>query len=570
VLLRRGKIYYCRVWVPLELRNLLGRAELKKSLHTANRTEAKTAAVALIHKTETAFFRMRVGMLTNKELEVLTAELIGDFTGVVEEFRGQRKKVDDFILTAKIPIGLDINFGGYELIDSILNYSRSREDVKTLEDRFKCIDNGLENELQTGCFSDETRWLARKLIRDQGLDVVLPPDDWFNINEDSWSDEPPADFGRLCETVVHAMRYNYSVAAEIGLSQKDTPRQHRIASIIEAAKPKPKLSDLWTAYCKAKLAKKSWRVKTAKKNQDTYDEAIKILGDRELTDYSQELVNTYSIMLQKINSAGTVTGKLELFSSIFKYALENAESQELWKIRGNPFSKKQVTDNVPASEKKRRPYTTEDLHYLMSGLLKVRKLVEPHRFFVPLIALYSGMRQEEICQLRCADIDVEDKIDIFRIKHCPEHRQEVKARNVRTCPVHPMLKALGFMAYVEQQRNNKQDRLFSTLDYNTKGWTGKIRSWWNEQFQKKHVKDTVRKSFHSLRGTMINQFKQQGLYKNANDRMVMQSMIGHEDDDVTGVHYEENYPITEKYKLMRKLNFGINPALVEALAQKPY
>jgi len=328
-------------------------------------------------------------MLTDRELEVLAAELIGEFTGAIGKFRGQRQKVDDIILDAKIPQGLNFNFGGYELFDKILNYSRSREDIKGFEQRFKCIEQGLEDELQTGCFSDATRMLARSLAREKGLDVNLPPDEWFNENGETWDVEPPADFGRLCETIVQAMQYNYSVAAEIGLSRKNTLLQQSVAARIEAAKPKPKLSDLWQTYRRYKLAKGSWGANTERKNQDTFDETVKILGDKELADYTQDDSIIYLSVLEKNgNSAGTRSGKIATLSSIFRYALKTPESTDRWRVRGNPFTEMQAEDNIPVNEKK-IPYTADDIHGLLTGLLAVRKLVEPHRFWVPLIALYK-------------------------------------------------------------------------------------------------------------------------------------------------------------------------------------
>ena len=199
---------------------------------------------------------------------------------------------------------------------------------------------------------------------------------------------------------------------------------------------------------------------------------------------------------------------------------------------------------VPATDADKRPkvpYSDDDLIKLLTGLLSVRKRVEPHRFWVPLVALYTGMRQSEICQLRVSDIE-NDGIVVFRIRHNPTMRQTTKARKHRTCPVHPMLKRLGFMDYLEQQRVAGHDRVFPTLTYSTgKGWTGKIRTWWNETFQAGLLEDTAGKSFHSLRKSFINQFKQSGLYETYSDRSVVQSMVGHDEDDVTGEYYETHY-----------------------------
>ena len=318
MLLRRGKLYYCRLFVPLELREIIGRAELKKSLRTSDRKEAKAAAAALVHKAETAFVRMRMGMLTERELETIAGQLIADFTGAIAEHRGQRKSIYDFVSSGKIPHGIDINFGGFDLMDNTLTYIKSADAVQALSESYNGHVKSLEAELQTWLFSDSTRMLARRLKAENDLKIDVPSLEWFNENEDAWFTPPPADFGRLCETVVSALIDSFSVGEELALAKRDTALQQRVTARIEAARIRPKLSDLWAAYCKFKQVKGKWSEKTAQKNQDTFDEAVKILGDVELTDYSQNMALDYLNALEKNgNSAATRTGKVETSPRIF-------------------------------------------------------------------------------------------------------------------------------------------------------------------------------------------------------------------------------------------------------------
>nr|WP_281416936.1 site-specific integrase [Geoanaerobacter pelophilus] len=197
-------------------------------------------------------------------------------------------------------------------------------------------------------------------------------------------------------------------------------------------------------------------------------------------------------------------------------------------------------------------------------------MVEPHRLWVPLIALYSGMRQNEICQLRVDDIEQEGKVLVFRIRHNPALRQKTKNKKSRKCPVHPMLVKLGFLKFLETQKNNGSDRLFSTLSYSEgKDWTGRIRTWWNETYQVKYVEDTTEKSFHSMRKNFIDWFRQNKMYDKASDRAVIQSMVGHDrGKDVTGEHYETAFPSEVQYSMLKKLDYGFPVDLVARLAAK--
>jgi integrase len=69
--------------------------------------------------------------------------------------------------------------------------------------------------------------------------------------------------------------------------------------------------------------------------------------------------------------------------------------------------------------------------------------------WVPLVALYGGLRQGEVCQLRVTDIEKVDGVDVFRVRPSIEDGTRVKTKNARrTVPVHPVLIALGFLDYV--------------------------------------------------------------------------------------------------------------------------
>lgn len=608
--LKRGNIFYVRVWVPLDVRGVIKRTELKKSLHTGKRSEARVLATGLQNKAETAFMRIRTGMLSDRELERLAAELISEFTGRLEQHKLQRRDAMDWVFSEEVS-GLFPSVD-LDMIDTALTTPKKASDVQMLVSWLSNKIESLQGEIATEFYSRETRNAARRIADVKRLNIALPPGEWFhdpNYNppplrvnhyytccEDdpcilpdeeepapepeppepeqiaAWEHPAPPEFNQLCITLLNAQIDAYTVALERTQGKTTTPFQHIISERLEAAKPKPKLSDLWQAYSKAKQVKGKWGASTSRKNQDTYNEAIAIMGDLELSQYTQDRVLDYLAALkQKGNSAATVTGKVEFISSLYKHALKTPESIEQWRVKGNPFTEMQVQDTVPVDEKK-TPFTGDDIHGLLTGLLELRKLAQPHRYWVPLIALYSGMRQNEICQLRMEDIAVIDGVDVLQIRHNPALQQTTKARESRVCPVHPMLKRLGFMEYVASQRKNKQERLFSDLTYTEgKKWCGKVRGWFNETFIDKCVADTSTKSFHSFRGTFVDWFKQNKAYDTPSDRTVVQSMVGHDgDDSVTSKHYEQKFPATTQLTMLRKLDYGIDPDLIVKLKTKEY
>jgi integrase len=129
---------------------------------------------------------------------------------------------------------------------------------------------------------------------------------------------------------------------------------------------------------------------------------------------------------------------------------------------------------------------------------------------VPLIALYTGARLNEICQLSCKDViehvgtgrwvfDFNENNDVpFKSLKRPHHE--------RLVPVHKKLIELGFIDYVISLKK-KHVRLFPELTYkrDENKYANDIQRWFNRTYinQKNCNITTPRTSFHSFRHTVI-------------------------------------------------------------------
>ena len=83
--------------------------------------------------------------------------------------------------------------------------------------------------------------------------------------------------------------------------------------------------------------------------------------------------------------------------------------------------------------------------------------------WVPLIALFSGMRSEEICQLRSADdVNKNDGVWFFNVAEGEGQRVKTEA-GIRQVPVHSNLIKIGFLDYVEHARRDPSGLLFPGL-----------------------------------------------------------------------------------------------------------
>lgn len=84
------------------------------------------------------------------------------------------------------------------------------------------------------------------------------------------------------------------------------------------------------------------------------------------------------------------------------------------------------------------------------------------RYWGALIALHSGLRREEFCQLYVDDIREQDGIPFVRLEETDGRRLKTSS-STRDVPVHPFLIELGFLDFVERRRKRKAKFLFPDI-----------------------------------------------------------------------------------------------------------
>ncbi len=129
------------------------------------------------------------------------------------------------------------------------------------------------------------------------------------------------------------------------------------------------------------------------------------------------------------------------------------------------------------------------------------------RYWVPLLALYNGLRLEEACQLHSADIRLEDNVSVLEItdKHIGadvNNARTLKSKaSKRVIPIHPKLVELGLVSFARRQKRSNHVRLFPELRRSPKGNLSDPFSKWFGRFLD-NVDVTERdKVFHSFRHT---------------------------------------------------------------------
>ena len=192
---------------------------------------------------------------------------------------------------------------------------------------------------------------------------------------------------------------------------------------------------------------------------------------------------------------------------------------------------------------KRQGFTQDDLtkllsgyHYTQTPLNRVRDLYAYH-FWVILIALHSGARLNEICQLRICDIIKAQGYWCFNFQEQGEG-QSVKTENsIRKVPIHKALLNLGFLEFVQSRKNESpsSDLLFIGLNFDKKNKFGKkVSDWFNgndkmsSYLSQCNLTDPDDKVFHSTRHTVIQCLVDQDV-----EEVRIASVVGHEHGSTT-------------------------------------
>jgi integrase len=158
-------------------------------------------------------------------------------------------------------------------------------------------------------------------------------------------------------------------------------------------------------------------------------------------------------------SPTTVATYMNNLSALLNWAVEEGV------IERNPA--KGLVEKARA-QVKRRGFTPAELKILFNALAPMR-LTRPHQFWVPAIALFTGARAGEICQLRVADVIKEQSIWCLDLSEFNAEGRRVDDKSLKTAaservlPIHQGLIKAGFIEYVEHQARQGFDLVFPQL-----------------------------------------------------------------------------------------------------------
>lgn len=135
-------------------------------------------------------------------------------------------------------------------------------------------------------------------------------------------------------------------------------------------------------------------------------------------------------------------------------------------------------------------------------------------YYITMIAAYSGMRINEIVQLRARDIIQHNNVLCFSINR-DDGKSTKNINSIRLVPVHSKLIELGLMEFVKQRTSTNK----SIFKVSNKDFSEIFRS----QIQRKLISSDKQKTFYSFRHYFIDTLVQQEVEPN-----IIAQIVGHE------------------------------------------
>ena len=212
-------------------------------------------------------------------------------------------------------------------------------------------------------------------------------------------------------------------------------------------------------------------------------------------------------------SVVNINKQITIVSNLFDWLVAHYDT-----VSTNPFAKATIALKSVAREE-RDPFTLNELNAIFTAPIFTGCELENHwkvpgktilrssaKFWVPLLALYTGARLNELCKLRVRDIKSDDDISYIDINTNKHDDQSIDpgvktSASSRQLPVHPDLKRFGFLEFVAARKGTGCEQLFSELKPDA---YGKLSDGFGKHFARFLKSLAIKRDkidFHSFRHT---------------------------------------------------------------------
>lgn len=499
---REGGTYYARIYFPTDLRSHFQSEDKKVSLRTKDEAIAKQRLYTELQKWESLFADIRA----HREVTVNDKAV-----AVWEHYEATLQHYDRKQRMMPTP----------EQIDAELQHLYRRIDVGeiTSDNFYGMINAYTDYELMLRARTDDAKLRARRLnlLRNalssgNSKPIAAAVSDFIARNRilvEVGSDE----YRELCNLLIRAeiealQRTTERDKGDFTGVPKDPIVKPAIATVREVAAPGETIMELFEAY--ARENPKNIRADTINQARRDIGTFVQHVGtacpavriDKKAVREWKALLMNYPVKAAEItafkgmNIAQIVehnkaVGKPVLTSRTVNRYLASLGSFCNWLVAHGYIDSNPTSGMSLAKDKRKKvfPFTTEQMNVLFRsplftgcesddvprfwskpGSVKIRD----HRYWVPLIMLYSGARPAEIAQLTVADVRQDRDTWIFDITETTDDDEEggkslKTAGSRRVVPVHRKLIKLGFLDYLAETTQAGHTRLFPLAARNSRG-----------------------------------------------------------------------------------------------------
>lgn len=572
-----GNTYYFRRKIPTDLiEHFGGLKEFRISLKCAIKSRSIRTTKILNQKVSGIFEDIRQGM---KSLEI---EDIKEILRV--EIRKQ-------ILHAH-----HVDLGTNKWSDSGVEKSLDKTEKKDLNLRetlkndlksyLKQVDSKMEGILESMNIKIEKESVGYKRLREHFIDLYLMRYEWIkeHLLKTGKSDD---DFRKDFDSKFRLDLFP-ELSNSVGLTEslmKDEPNNNSTTS--DELPYLPIAGGLLSSNIKTFIDRKKVEGKSIKEigsDNKIFEEFVEIVGDFDFSRVTKKEVSYYIDVQTKLPPNRKKSQKYRdlTIKQVMELNLSQKETQTPqninkrlsklsvfgnWGVRQgllltNPFSGMKFL--VKKQPNRRQPFTTDDLKKILKPETYLNWTINfehPYKihkvnnklpyYWVFLLGIFSGMRTNEMCQLRCSDIRKEKNIWFMFVEDSENTKVKTES-SIRKVPLHPQLVELGFIDYVGNLRKKKKTRVFWELREDRDGFASKVSRHYNEKFLPAiGVWEKHKKVLYCTRHTFINK-----LYSEKVDENVIKTLVGHE-KEFTMKHYGGD-PFTPEVLLeeISKVNYS--------------
>jgi integrase len=249
-------------------------------------------------------------------------------------------------------------------------------------------------------------------------------------------------------------------------------------------------------------------------------------------------------LASKGQSPTTITRKVGILKTLFRVGID-IEALTL-----NPAD--QVRTARCAQKKARLAFTDDDLTKIFDSAIYTSNFRpigggKDACFWLPLLALFTGARMEELAQLLVSDIHHEQGLGPYlNITDEAAHGKLKNAASRRRIPLHSTLLDCGFLEYAESVRDRQF--LFPALKPNPRQKLGGYFSNFFSGYLRHKVRITdKRKVFHSFRHTFKDICRNVGI-----DEAIHDALTGHSSPSAGRKYGNEQYPLAPLFAAMEQ------------------